>query len=1744
MFLLVSMFDGDEMNIHIGQSVQARNELKRIASVKFQIVGVKDSTPIIGCVQDALSGAYLFTQKNIKIKGNIVANFLCNTSSEKKNEIKMDKYYTGQEIFSYIIPEGINNIKIVDNETIFEIANGQLLTGILNKERLSTVGGSIIHYIWDKYGPEKTKRFIDDSQKLVLSFLAYRGFTFGFGDCLLKETIRDQIHTIITNKMIEYKVSLTQYENDTEQLDSKLIEGIFSDDLNTFSTNIAPLIMKSLDNNNNLFVTINSGAKGNSVNCQQMTGMVGQKQMEGIRIKKNVEGRSLPIFHQNDDTPEARGFIIPSLIDGLESYDYFYDAKSSREGLIDTAIKSVTWETPIIIIENNKPKHIQIGKWIDNLINNSNNVERLEEQNMEMLQVNNVLISTTDYKGNVSWGEISAVTRHDPGLQLYEIKTNSGRSVIVTESKSLLIWSDELNEFREMLTPQIKIGDCVPVTLKLENPLIIDKEINGFELNNETGYYLGSYLCNGLIINYDFINSIEYTINNELCIPSIVYNAPNSFIIGFLNVYFENKNNIIKDNEIYIKINNKEIINGLVMLCSRLGIFTKIITIIKNVLYNLIIPLEWTNALYTGKFKKINDIILDDIIEINLVNPKLHKKMYDLTIPKTFNFGLANGLQVRDTAKTGYVQRQLIKGLEDLSIKYDNTNRNSRNVIIQYVYGENGINQSCQTKLIISSVLMSNQEIDETFGFTDKELSKVKGKNIKEFNKYYLAKIKKYRDELRIIQIKANNNYGIVEDKYMLPVNLYRLTQDYSNKKENFELTPQEIDDGIEELLNSSDTRLLPVLKEKDDRSLKYLLEIALHDYLCPKKCIFKYGLSKKQFNNLLEEIKMNFIKALIEPGEMVGIIAAQSIGEPTSQMSLAYDEVIKIIIHNKNTNKTILSSIKIGSFCDTIINNNPELTFNTGHINSVESEINSLENEYYIIGVDKKEKTQWNKISHISRHPVNGQMMKVITKSGRIVHTTLSHSHLIRENQTVEPILGKDLKIGMRIPVAKHIDNIFIEKYIEIDNIKYELDYLFGWSVGAYLGEKFMNNINLTCTSENYIKNKKLFASRINNETLFKLIDKKVPNFAFVAPNEFKAGLIQAFIDSDSNFNDKLNYKIVAYNYSKQIIKDISLLLNYFDIFGSIESRDIKGINMYYLSIPTKYAQIYKQHIGSLLYSDNLDIIVEYASKCSLYNLYDDIDKINGLSDIIVDCDKKLNVEIENKLEKLEIEENINRYTLEKYIKMFESHENIDKIQDNLLILKQALNSNVIWDEVIKIEIYTPPQDEYVYDFTVPENQTFMTDNGIIVHNTLNTKHSAGSKSKSKTTSGVQRIEELLHYSKDIKTPEMKVYFNDNISNDKAQINNISSYFKHLSIKELLDSAEIYYDLNDGSELSNVLKNDNVSNPFFINNQKIEISNLPIVYRLKLNIEKLYNKKIALLDIKTKFLYFWKNNFLNIKNLKKNEKDIFSKISKCAILNNTDAIDQIIHIRFNMSSFNYNVLTEFLKIIIEQITLKGVDNINDIDPPEYELKTIIDKETGAINQENKEYVVYTSGINIEKLKYIRGVNISRTTCNDVATIYKLYGIEAARQCLLNEFMNTFKVGNAKINHNHMSVLVDMMTHMGNIISIDRHGLRKVESDTFTKASFENTMDHFVNAAIFNERDTCESVSSRILLGRVIPGGTGAFSLLLDTEKLERSEYTKSESGGRVTFTLLEEESIFKDVINYGILNNDVFIPK
>jgi hypothetical protein len=700
--------------------------------------------------------------------------------------------------------------------------------------------------------------------------------------------------------------------------------------------------------------------------------------------------------------------------------------------------------------------------------------------------------------------------------------------------------------------------------------------------------------------------------SNNKIMPSEAFIASELFIIGLLNGYFSS-NCYINETSIEVTALSKPLIEGISLLCSRIGIFGKIINDKQNI-YKLNISSKWIQ-IFSNKikllcdskniklkniksiedinFKEHNDVILDSITKIKLIDSHNYKKMYDLTIPITFNFGLANGLQVRDTASTGYLQRQLIKGLEDLSIKYDGTNRNARGIIIQTVYGENGINQATQTELQINIISMDNNTLSDKLGFSSEQIKKLSKtlnmsvKELTEFNNQHHNKLKNLRDELRDLQLRASINYKILEEKFMLPVNFFRITQDYSNKKEHIELKPQEIEDDIEDFLNNYENRLITSLKptdkymKQDDRDLKFLLEVAINEYLAPVKCIFEYGLTRTNFKDMMKEIQLSFIKAIIEPGEMVGIIAAQSVGEPTSQMSIQKDTNIKIIIKNLLLKTTKFKTVQVGEFCDKIIKNNPSLTNNTGHPNSVETDLSILSNEYYIIGVNEKEQTKWNKVSHVSRHPVNGQLMTVTTKSGRSVTTTLSHSHLIRENQTVVPITGSNLKVGMRIPVTKHIDNTFINSTIKIGDQNYILNNLFGWFVGAYLAKGSIdeNTIILSNISEQFINNIESFGQQINisinkyqnnklvtvsfiDKSLAKFISlfvKKVPNFVFTAPNEFKAGLIQAYFDVNDNFQfdeSKKQMKISSEN--KELIKDISLLLNYFDIFGSIEIKDI----------------------------------------------------------------------------------------------------------------------------------------------------------------------------------------------------------------------------------------------------------------------------------------------------------------------------------------------------------------------------------------------------------------------------------------------------------------------------------------------------------------------------------------------------------------------------------------------------------
>ena len=182
-------------------------------------------------------------------------------------------------------------------------------------------------------------------------------------------------------------------------------------------------------------------------------------------------------------------------------------------------------------------------------------------------------------------------------------------------------------------------------------------------------------------------------------------------------------------------------------------------------------------------------------------------------------------------------------------------------------------------------------------------------------------------------------------------------------------------------------------------------LFMALLDfYLTPRELLFNKRYTKKGLEMLSVAILAYYKRSIVAPGEMVGMIAAQSIGEPTTQMSEVYSRMVRVI-EIKNDGTKIHKTIQIGELCDEFIEKYPQYTFPTGHENSVETLLDKLDETYYVMSVDKKEKTSWSRISHFSRHPPNGGPITIKTKSGRNTTTTLSHSHLTRRNHQVMPI-------------------------------------------------------------------------------------------------------------------------------------------------------------------------------------------------------------------------------------------------------------------------------------------------------------------------------------------------------------------------------------------------------------------------------------------------------------------------------------------------------------------------------------------------------------------------------------------------------------------------------------------------------------------------------------------------------------------------------------------------------------------
>jgi len=153
------------------------------------------------------------------------------------------------------------------------------------------------------------------------------------------------------------------------------------------------------------------------------------------------------------------------------------------------------------------------------------------------------------------------------------------------------------------------------------------------------------------------------------------------------------------------------------------------------------------------------------------------------------------------------------------------------------------------------------------------------------------------------------------------------------------------------------------------------------------------------------------------------------------------------------------------------------------------------------------------------------------------------------------------------------------------------------------------------------------------------------------------------------------------------------------------------------------------------------------------------------------------------------------------------------------------------------------------------------------------------------------------------------------------------------------------------------------------------------------------------------------------------------------------------------------------------------------------------------VRREGDEWILNTLGTNLEEVLKIKEVDETRTISNDIYEVAKIFGIEAARNLIINEALKTLQEQGLDVDVRHVMLVGDIMTAKGVIKPIGRYGVAGAKTSILARAAFEETIKHLVRASVKNEVDEFQGIFENVMIGQVIPSGTGMFELLAKFEE-------------------------------------------
>jgi DNA-directed RNA polymerase III subunit RPC1 len=374
-------FDGDEMNLHVPQTEEARTEAVQLMGVKHNIVTPKNGEPIISAIQDFVTAAYLLSSlDNFYDRRTFTTICLGMLDEMTKFDLpapailKPQALWTGKQIFNVLMrPNCLSEVRInidaqcrdyrdvylnelKDPEQLLHrdlqadgflcIKNSEVMCGRMDK---ATIGAgkknSLFYVLYREYGPNAAAEGMNRLSKLCARWLSLQGFSVGVDDVTPTPKLeRAKAETIglafshceiNAKKLKEGSLKREPGLDERGTLEEREIRA-----LNNVRTEMSTLLAGELSVRNSPMVMATSGSKGSTVNVAQMVVTLGQQDIEGKRIANGFQDRTLPHFPKHGRSPQSKGFVSNSFFSGLDPSEFIFHAVGGRVGLVDTAVKT------------------------------------------------------------------------------------------------------------------------------------------------------------------------------------------------------------------------------------------------------------------------------------------------------------------------------------------------------------------------------------------------------------------------------------------------------------------------------------------------------------------------------------------------------------------------------------------------------------------------------------------------------------------------------------------------------------------------------------------------------------------------------------------------------------------------------------------------------------------------------------------------------------------------------------------------------------------------------------------------------------------------------------------------------------------------------------------------------------------------------------------------------------------------------------------------------------------------------------------------------------------------------------------------------------------------------------------------------------------------------------------------------------------------------------------------------------